>query len=154
MFSWHQGWGTCHTPFFDHALSFYSSFEPILPSYFLKFLHFISQYFTVYFAAFYCVCFNILFCLYFSILSVHFANTLFVYSSNFYPYKSHFFYQTFYLFVLQRFTFIFSFYSPLKTEKSRRFRRNFGKEVTMQYLIWFRRNSFKSYYFFFYLIYF
>jgi len=60
---------------------------------------------------------------------------------NFYPFKSHFFYQTFYLFVLQRFTFIFPFYSPLKTEKSRHFRRNFGREVTLKYLIWFRRDS-------------
>jgi len=61
---------------------------------------------------------------------------------NFYPFKSHFFYQTFYLFVLQHFTFIFPFYSPLKTKKSRRFRRNFGREVTLKYLIWFRRDNF------------
>jgi len=64
--------------------------------------------------------------------------------SNFYPFKSHF-----YLFVLRHFTVVFPFFhSLLKTEKSRRFRRDFGREFILKYLIWFRRDSFK---FFIYL---
>jgi len=64
----------CHTPFFDQLLSFYSSFELILPSYFLNILQFISLHF----------------------ISL-FPNILPVYIS------------TFYLFIFQLFTLIFSF---------------------------------------------
>jgi len=127
--------GMYHTPFFDQ-LFFYSYFESILPSYFIKFLHFISRYFYQFISRHST-------CLYLSILSVHFSNYFTRLFSNFYPFKSHF-----YLFVLRHCTFIFPFYSFLKTEKSRCFRRNFGREVTLKYLIWFRRDSFKSYYFF------
>jgi len=112
------------------------------PAIFSTFLQFISQYLTVYFPAF-----N--FCLYLSIYS--------------------FILQIFYLFIPQILSlqisisiptflsvyslnfslFIFSLYTSFKTEKSRRFRRNFGREVTLKYLIWFQRDNF--YFFYFYL---
>jgi len=109
-------------------------------SYFLQFLHFfISRYFigfsqhSTY--------------IYLSILSVRFANIFTRLFSNFHPLKFHF-----YLFVLQTFNCYFLYFTSfLNTEKSRRFRRNFGREVTLKYLIWFRRDNFFilsfSYYF-------
>jgi len=78
---------SCHTPFFDQLLSFYSSFEPILPNYFLNILQFISQHFIslfpdilhVYISTFYL-----------SILQAFYSFFL-----SFYPFKSQLFYQHF-----------------------------------------------------------
>jgi len=80
----------CHTPFFDQLLSFYSSFEPILPSYFLKVLRFISQYFTVYFPTFYCLFSNILL-VYVSAFICSFCEHFARLFLSFYPFKSLFF---------------------------------------------------------------
>jgi len=115
---------------------FYSLFESIFTSYFLKFLHFISQYFYQFISRHPT-------CLYLGILCVRFAIILLVFSQIFIHFNLIFIFLSYDIF-----TFIFSIYSPLKTEKSRRFRRNFGKEVTLKYLIWFQKDSFK---FFIYL---
>jgi len=94
-------------PFYPVIFStFYSSF--------FAFYLFISQHFTIFMSQHF-IC---LFCKRFTRLFL-----------SFFPFKFSIFLPTFYLFIFQRFTFIFSLYSSFKTEKFRRFRRNFGREV-------------------------
>jgi len=112
-------------------LVFWTHFYPVIFSSFYILFHntlqFISQHSTVYFPTSY---------LFISQhLSVHFANILLVYSSAFIHLNLFFFLVQFYLFVLQRFTFTFSFYSSLKTEKFRRFQTKFRQRGILKYLI-------------------
>jgi len=140
-------------------------------------LHFVIPHFlTVYFlftrhlSSFHRIVFSNFYILFHGILSVffstfyisisqHFILTLYRHFtrlvSNFYPLKSHF--------LSIRFTNVspllsLFFTSVLNTEKSRRLRRNFGIEVTLKYLIWFRRDIFYLFYLLviilFYLVYF
>jgi len=117
-------------PIFWPPVFFYTSFKLVLLGCFLQFLHF---YFTVFYQ---------FFLTFYIFISQHFICTLCKHFtrlfSNFYPLKSHFC-----LVILQHVVATFCFFtSVLNIEESRRVRRNFGREVTLKYLIWFRRDNF------------
>ena len=119
-------------------LVFWTHFYPVIFSSFYILFHntlqFISQHSTVYFPTSY---------LFISQhLSVHFANILLVYSSAF-IHLNLIFLPTFYLFVLQRFTFIFPFYSSLKNWEVSSFSDEISAERYFKILhFWFWKGQF------------
>jgi len=116
----------CHTPFFDRFISFLLVI--LNPFYRIIFSNFYILHFMVFYQSF----FNIL---YLSILFVRFANILLVFSQI----CVHI--NLFFIYLFYNISLPFShLYSLLETEKSRLLRWNFGREVTLKYLIWFRRD--------------